>query len=304
MADAFTNTTTLNDLQVNALIEEYVATAARDSVIAANRFTVKNLDPDSGAMSHTFTSFQEFVASALTEETGQDSVAATTDGVTITATGVGVTVKITKQARIGGIRTLSEQVLREMGAAIAKKMDVDTLALAAGLSGGVGTTGTDLSLVTIIAAKQALGAGKPLYGYFGDVPQGGPVVGALAGPMLFIDHVGKGDLDRDMVTSGASFLSDPAAAQVLQSDGTAPNGFVGSLFGVPVFVSDNVHTASTDRIGALATPSAIGVVVKQLADLQTDYDVQKRLNLLASDAFYGVGEYLDRCGVKLTYGAS
>lgn len=304
MADAFSNTTSLDDAQVAALIDDYIATAARGRVVAAGRFTLKNLDPDSGAMGHTFANFGALVATAIAEDTGQESVAASTDGVTITASGVGVTIKLTKQARIGGISSLTDQILREMGAAVAAKMDQDTLALAAGFSAGAGASGTDLDMTAIIAAKQTLGAAKPIYGYFGDTPEGGEVPSALTGPMAFIDHVGKGDLDKSMITAGASFLADPLAQQVLHSNGAAPNGYVGSLFGVPVFVSDNVHQSAGDRVGLLATPSAIGVVVKRLAEFDREKNVQARLEVLAVDSFYGVGEVLDRCGVKLTYGAT
>lgn len=298
MSDTATDITTANDALSLASTESKILTYARAQIIAADKFYRKNLDPDSGPHSDIFVKFASLAATAIVEDTLHDAAAVSTDGVTITAGLVGLDVAITDLLKQRSMAGLEEQVIAEMGRAVADKFDTDVLALASGFSSEVGSTGVDMTIANFLAAIATLEAANAQHGNLGEEGSFGPTPEGMQGLMAFLAPVQMSDLRTAMSTTSASFFAaSPEAAQVLYSNGTAPRGFVGALFGVPIFVSGNVAADSTtDRLGFMAVPSAIGVLVKYLARYETERDLGKRNTRHALTSFYGAAEIVDGYG--------
>lgn len=301
MSDTATTTTTADDALILASTEAKILTYARAQIVAGDKFYRKSLDPDSGAYSHVFPRFASLAASALVEDTLHEAVAVSTDGATITAGLVGVDVVITDILKQRSMATLEDQVIAEMGRAVADKFDADVLALASGFSTAAGSTGVDLSVTDFLSAIASLEAANAQHGNLGEEGMYGPTPAGLQGPMAFLHPTQIGDLRTSIMTSGGAFWSSSAeAAQVVYGNGMSPGGFVGSLAGVPIFVSSNVAADSTtDRLGMMCVPGAIGVLVKYLARYETQRDLGPRNTRHALTSFYGVAELVDSYGVLI-----
>jgi hypothetical protein len=83
-------------------------------------------------------------------------------------------------------------------------------------------------------------------------------------------------------------------------------GYVGTLFGVPVFESANLANNGTagDYVGAVFHRDALGLAM--IGDISIE--TQRRASFVGDDivasAHYGVGELYDGYGVKITADSS
>jgi len=170
------------------------------------------------------------------------------------------------------------------GEAIAKKIDQDLLALFSGFSNGVGGASTALSAAVVAQAVAKLRANS--------VP--GDALAAVVHPYVAYDL--KKDLTNTFANPNAGIIQNEAMSQ----------GYVGMLFGVPVFESANIADTGTagDYVGAVFHRDALGLALVGDISIET----QRRASFLGDDivasAHYGVGELYDTYGVKITSDSS
>lgn len=211
--------------------------------------------------------------------TGTESTVAAND---ITVSEVGIAIDVTDlSAETSGI---TPDMYAEQGKiAIAQKMELDLATLFAGFSTSVGSTGTELSLDTLIAAIQALDTAN------------------AQGSKWCVLHPRQVGAFRRLIagTSGstAAFYGTGAVDPTIK----AIPGFVGDFLGVPVFQSTHVTkvNTNTDYCGALFTTPALGMATLRDVRVEPDRDASARVTQMVVTAAYGVGELDDACGVKI-----
>jgi len=280
---AGTNNTSLNDL-LPAITAEAMFVASERSIM---RGLVKNFAVPAGS-GNTITvpryptvSASSYSGSADTEITNST---VSTDGVTLTVATVAVRTMISDLVRASAASNVVADVGRLFGEAIARKLDQDLLALFASFSTGVGGASTAMSAALVAQAVARLRAAS--------VPQ--DMLACVVNPYVAYDL--KKDLTNTFANPNAGIIQNEAMA----------TGYVGTLFGVPVFESANIADTGTagDYVGAVFHRDALGVAM--IGDL--NIESQRRASFLGDDIVasmhYGVGEIYDGYGVKITADSS
>ena len=278
---AGSTTTTLNDL-LPAITAEAMFVANERSIM---RGLVKNYSiPASNGKTITVPRYPVQSAAALTEGDEVSNTAVATDGVTLTVSTVAIRTMITDLVRASAASNVVADVGRLFGEAIAKKMDQDLLALFSGFSTGVGGASTAMSAALIAQAVARLRANA--------VP--GDALACVVHPFVAYDL--KKDLTNTWANPNAGIIQNEAML----------NGYVGQLFGVPVFESSNIADTGTagDYVGAVFHRDALGLAM--IGDI--NIETQRRASFVGDDivasAHYGVGEIYDGYGVKITADSS
>ncbi len=278
---AGTTTTTLNDL-LPAITAEAMFVANERSIM---RGLVKNYSiPASNGKTITVPRYPVQSAAALTEGDEVSNTAVSTDGVTLTVSTVAIRTIITDLVRASAASNVVADMGRLFGEAIAKKMDQDLLALFSGFSTGVGGASTALSAAVIAQAVAKLRANA--------VPS--DALACVVHPYVAYDL--KKDLTNTFANPNAGIIQNEAMA----------TGYVGTLFGVPVFESSNIANTGTagDYVGAVFHRDALGLAL--IGDI--NIETQRRASYVGDDivasAHYGVGELYDGYGVGITADSS
>lgn len=179
------------------------------------------------------------------------------------------------------------EIVDEAVNACGQKLDTDAMALFDGFSTSVGTTNTDLSDLKLAEASYKLEANN------------------APGPYAYVLHPKQWwDVREDVVASGASLYVNPQFV-TLFSGQPAANGFKGSYFDVPVFVSTNTEsvTANVDWSGAcIAINHALGLGLGGDVMVETDRNIKKGVHEIAVSIWYDVKEYRDLCGCGILSG--
>lgn len=278
---AGSTTTTLNDL-LPAITAEAMFVANERSIM---RGLVKNYSiPASNGKTITVPRYPVQSAAALTEGDEVSNTAVSTDGVTLTVSTVAIRTMVTDLVRASAASNVVADVGRLFGEAIAKKIDQDLLALFSGFSNGVGGASTALSAAVVAQAVAKLRAAA--------VP--GDALACVVHPYVAYDL--KKDLTNTWANPNAGIIQNEAML----------NGYVGMLFGVPVFESSNIADTGTagDYVGAVFHRDALGLAM--IGDI--NIETQRRASFVGDDivasAHYGVGEIYDTYGVKITSDSS
>ncbi len=274
-------TTSLNDL-LPSIVAEAMFVANERSIM---RGLVKNFAIPAGS-GKTITVPRYPVASAATITEGNEVSDATvsTDGVTLTVATVGVRTLVTDLARASAASNVVADVGRLFGEAIARKIDQDLLALFSGFSTGVGGASTAMSAALVAQAVARLRANA--------VPS--DALACVVHPYVAYDL--KSNLTNTFANPNAGVIQNEAMAM----------GYVGSLFGVPVFESSNIADTGTagDYVGAVFHRDALGLAL--IGDI--NIETQRRASYIGDDivasAHYAVGELYDSYGVKITADSS
>jgi len=278
---AGSTTTTLNDL-LPAITAEAMFVANERSIM---RGLVKNYAIPAGqGKTITVPRYPVQSAAAVTEGDEVSNTAVSTDGVTLTVSTVAIRTLLTDLARTSAASNVVADLGRLFGEAIAKKIDQDLLALFSGFSNGVGGASTALSAAVVAQGVAKLRANA--------VP--GDALAAVVHPYVAYDL--KKDLTNTFANPNAGIIQNEAMSQ----------GYVGMLFGVPVFESANIADTGTagDYVGAVFHRDALGLALVGDISIET----QRRASFLGDDivasAHYGVGELYDTYGVKITSDSS
>lgn len=188
---------------------------------------------------------------------------------------------------------LLEQYSGKAGYAIGVQIDSDLAGLYSGLSQTVGNSTTDITDANLVRAIQYLDdANAPqTERYFVIKPAG------LAHVRL-IDKFSRWDAlgISPNPASGAGGLSN--GSSVVRRIG--PNGFVGTLYNVEVYMSTNLtEEAGTSDVvhNLLFHKEAFALGMQQKPRMQFQYKQEYLGNLATTDAIWGFAEYRDTFGV-------
>ncbi len=278
---AGSTTTTLNDL-LPQIVAEAMFVANERSIM---RGLVKNFSlPAGSGKTVTVPIYPTQTATALTEGEEVANTEVSTNGVTLTVSTVAVRTLVTDLIRASAASNVVADVGRLFGEAIAKKMDKDLLALFSGFSTGVGGASTAMSAALIAQAVARLRANA--------VPS--DALACVVNPFVAYDL--KANLTNTFANPNAGIIQNEAMQM----------GYVGTLFGVPVFESSNIDNTGTagDYVGAVFHRDALGLAM--IGDISIE--TQRRASYVGDDivasAHYGVGELYDGYGVKITADSS
>jgi len=274
-------TTTLNDL-LPAITAEAMFVASERSIM---RGLVKNYSIPAGqGKTITVPRYPVQTAASLTEGNEVSDTNVSTDGVTLTVGTVAIRTLVTDLIRASAASNVVADLGRLFGEAIAKKMDQDLMALFSGFSTGVGGASTAMSASLVANAVARLRANA--------VPS--DALACVVHPYVAYDL--KANLTNTFANPNAGIIQNEAMAV----------GYVGTLFGVPVFESSNIADTGTagDYVGAVFHRDALGLAM--IGDI--NIETQRRASYVGDDivasAHYAVGELYDGYGVKITADSS
>lgn len=274
-------TTSLNDL-LPQMVAEAMFVANERSIM---RNIVKVYDMPMGT-GKTLTVPRYPVQSAAGVNEGDDlsNTQVTTDGATLTVSEVGIMATVTDLSRMTSASNVISDVGRVIGEAVAKKMDQDLIGLFSGFSTDAGSASTAMSAALIAKAIATLRAN------------------AVPGDDLYC--VMHPYVAYDLKSAITNTFANPAAGD-LQNEAMR-SGYVGTLFGVPVFETSNISNTGTagDYVGAVFHRNAIGLAMLQDIKLETQRDASLRADEIVATAVYGYGELYDTYGVKITADSS
>lgn len=281
-----TTTTTYNDVSYAAIITDQVLDALMATVVTPQFLQMHDL---SGQASNAvkIPKADKFTAAALSEGTEVANTALTSASVTITAAEIGIQATVTDVLEVSDIPAAHGARLRQLGRALADKVDVDICVLFGGFSTVVGTTGVNLSLQNILDAIYNL--------ELNDADGTGMAVGVLH-PRQTADLREAVDAEGGVAYSQ---IAGPRASELGQA--SAP-GFFGTWMGVPFYQSTNVpeNAGPADRLGGMFTSGyALGMAKKWDAKVETMRWPPIRGFVLTATAMYGVGEIEDLAGVEI-----
>jgi len=276
-----TTTSSLNDL-LPAIITEAMFIASERSIM---RGLVRNFSIPAGqGKTVTVPKYGVQTADVVTEgdEVAIQEVATT--GVTLTVSTVASRALITDLSRVTAQSNVVADVGRLFGEAIARKMDQDLMALFSGFSVGVGDATTAMTAATIAKAVATLRANS--------VP--GDALACVLHPMIAYDL--KANLTNTFANPNPGLVQNEAMAA----------GYVGQLFGVPVFESANMANTGTagDYVGAVFHRDALGLAMVGDMMIETQRVAARLGDDLVASVHYAVGEIHDGYGCKITADSS
>jgi N4-gp56 family major capsid protein len=278
---AGSTTTTLNDL-LPAITAEAMFVANERSIM---RGLVKNYSiPASNGKTITVPIYPAQSAAAVTEGDEVTNTEVSTNGVTLTVSTVAIRTIITDLVRASSASNVVADMGRLFGEAIAKKMDQDLLALFSGFATNVGDATTAFSAATLAQAVARLRANA--------VPS--DALACVVNPYVAYD----------LKSALTNTFANPASG-IIQNE-AMQTGYVGTLFGVPVFESSNIANTGTagDYVGAVFHRDALGLAMIGDISIETQRSARHIGDDIVASAHYGVGELYDLYGVKITADSS
>jgi len=220
-------------------------------------------------------------AGDLTENT--DITAGTafnTTSKTITATEKGALVALTDLAKEAASEDVSAAIGRQLGDAMAKKVDTDLAGLFSGFSNSVGTAETEITVDDIFKAAATLRNNNAPGPYY-----------------CFLHPYQAFQLKKLLAGNGNTPMNNhDLANEALRS------GFVGQLAGAQIFettviTGDNSAGAGFD--GAMISSDALGYMVKRNMRIEEQRDASLRSTEIVGTMAYGVSEIFDAYGVRI-----
>lgn len=237
-------------------------------------------------------------ANGANEADAQTVSELTTSAATFSPAAKAVFVVLSLVAQYTSAPNLLEASRQYISRALATKLDTDVFALLAGFANAVGTSGVDLTLDDVLAARVLLRTGAGNRADSADV-------------VMVLHPVQFADLKRDAMSRNSPFV-DRLVTDFDKNPGVqlAAN-YRGSYEGAWVFESSNVPTANAgaDRAGGMfivpgsgGTGAALGGAMI-FANMAGSADQSVNFALASSMhgvSLYAVGESMDVFGVEIT----
>jgi len=272
---AGSTTTSLNDL-LPSIVAEAMFVANERSIM---RGLVKNYNiPSNSGKTITVPIYPAQTAAALTEGDEISNTEVATNGVTLTVATNAIRTIVTDLARTSSASNVVADIGRLFGEAIAKKIDKDLIALFTNFATTVGSNSTTFTPALLANAIAKLRNN--------------------AVPSENLACVLHPYVAYDLKASLTNTYANPASG-VIQNDAMR-TGYVGTLFGVPVFESANITDTTGDSIGAVFHRDALGLAM--IGDITIE--TQRRASYLGDDIIaschYAVGEIYDLYGIKIS----
>ena len=279
MADE-TTSSTISELY-HEIIAEALFVASEQSIM---RGLVKNYAITGQGKSVEVPIYAVVTAAAVNEATDLSNTAINPSSVTITASEIGIMTTLTDLGRNAASRNVAADIGKLFGEAIAKKIDVDLIALFDGFSKIVGGADVAFSAAKLFEATAELRA------------QGVPTQDLACVVHPYIAYDLKGALTNTFANPNPSDVANEAMN----------TGFVGRVAGVPVYESSNISNTGTtgDYKGALFHRDAMGLAMMQDLKIETQRDASLRADEIVATAVYGVSELHSTYGVELMMDSS
>lgn len=268
---------------------------AQNIIIAAARYTEEHNAPAMNLIEQ-FT-LPKGSKQVTVPKVGQMSMQDLTDGVDIvdeedigmttvdlTASEVGAKIILTDKLVRQSAENVFSMIGRQLGDGMARKKDVDVLALYSGFSTDFGAAGRSMSLANVAKAI-AYAKGKKF----------GSNVYIVQHPFAVFD------IANTAVTASTTY-----PVPVGWSADLLGNFFSGlrPINGVPIFEDGNISIdSSDDAVGVIADRSALAVLKSVDMNKEQDRDISLRATEIVITADYGVFELDDSKGVALTLDA-
>jgi len=221
-------------------------------------------------------------AAALTEGNEISNTAVSTNQAQLTVSTAAIRTLVTDLARTSSSSNVIADLGRLFGEAIARKIDQDLMALFSGFSTVVGSNATTFT-PALLAKSIALLRGNAV-------------------PSDELACVVHPYVAYDIKSSLTNTYANPNAG-IIQNDAMR-TGYVGTLFGVPVFESSNIADSTGDSVGGVFHRMALGLAM--IGDISIE--TQRRASYLGDDVIgychYAVGELYDGYGVSLSADSS
>ena len=281
MADE-TTSSTISELYTE-IIAEAMFVANEKSLM---RGLVKNYTIAGGGKSVEVPIYAAVSAAAVNEATDLSNTAINPSSVTITASEIGIMTTLTDLARNSASRNVASDIGRLFGEAIAKKIDVDLIALFDSFSKIVGGADVAFSAAKMFEAVAELRN--------------------LAVPSSDLACVVHPYIAYDMKSGVSNTFGAGSGATTDIGNEAMRSGFVGTVAGVPVYESANISNTGTtgDYKGAIFHRDALGLAMMQDLKLETQRDASLRADEIVATAVYGVAELNDTYGVELMMDSS
>lgn len=278
---------TLNDL-LPTIVQEAMFVANERSIM---RGLVKNytLAPTQGKTIQV-PIYPQQTAAAVTEGDEVTNTAVSTDVATFDIAQVGIRTLVTDLALNASASNVVADLGRLFGEAIARKMDTDLMAKFSDFTTNtVGSTSTTITPALVMQAITKLKA-----------------QGVSSDGIVCVLHPGVAyDLKAALTTTGNTAFTGGAYGAVANE--AMQMGYIGQLFGVPVYESANVPLAGSDAgdyKGGIFHRDALGLGIMRDISIET----QRRASYLGTDvvasAMYGTGVVYEKYGVYAPFDSS
>ena len=275
-----TTSSTISELYTE-IVAEALFVASEKSLM---RGLVKNYQIVGQGLSVEVPIYAVVSAAGVNEATDLSNTAINPSSVTITASEIGLMTTLTDLGRNASSRNVGADIGKLFGEAIAKKIDVDLIALFDGFSKIVGGADVAFSAAKLFEATAELrNLGVPTQD-----------LACVVHPFIAYDL--KGALTNTFANPNPSDVANEAMN----------TGFVGRVAGVPVYESSNISNTGTtgDYKGALFHRDAMGLAMMQDLKIETQRDASLRADEIVATAVYGVSELHDTYGVELIMDSS
>jgi len=223
-------------------------------------------------------------AAGVADGTDLSNTAFNTTSKTITASEVGVMVELTDLAAESASDDVAAAIGRQIGDAMAKKVDTDLAALFSGFSNQINKAEAAVTVDDIFKAAATLRANQAPGNYV-----------AVLHPYQAYD------LKSQLTNAGATMshsLSDVGNTALM-------DGFIGRIAGVDIFESTVITGDSAGAyVGGVMTQDALGYMVKRDMRIETERNASKRSLEIVGSMAYGVSELFDQYGVGIASDAS
>lgn len=221
-------------------------------------------------------------ASGIADGDDLSNTAFNTTSKEITASEIGVMVELTDLAAESANEDVAAAVGRQIGAAMAEKVDTDLAGLFSGFSNTVNKTTAAVTVQDIFKAAAILKNNK--------ADQNGAFACVLHPYQAY-------DLKNQLTNAGSTMshsLSDVGNSALL-------NGFIGRIAGVDIFESTVVTGGDSAGAyyGAVMTQDALGMMLKRSMRIETERNASKRSLEIVGSMAYGVSELFDQYGVAI-----
>ena len=221
-------------------------------------------------------------ASGVNDGDDLSNTAFNTTSKEITASEIGVMVELTDLAAESANEDVAAAVGRQIGAAMAEKVDTDLANLFSGFSNTVNKTQAAVTVQDIFKAAAILKNNK--------ADQNGAFACILHPYQAY-------DLKNQLTNAGSTMshsLSDVGNSALL-------NGFIGRIAGVDIFESTVVTGGDSagSYFGAVMTQDALGMMLKRSMRIETERNASKRSLEIVGSMAYGVSELFDQYGVAI-----
>jgi len=202
-----------------------------------------------------------------------------TTSATITALEKGVLVTLTDLSKESATEDVAAAIGRQIGDAMAVKVDTDLAALFSGFTNSVGSGAAEITVDDFFKAAAILRNNK------------------APGPYVSVIHPYQAYQIKKQITNAGATMSHNLSdvGNVALRD-----GFVGRLAGIDIFESTVISGDSAGAyVGAVMTQDALGYMVKRSMRIEEQRDASLRATEIVGSMAYGVKEIFDAYGVKI-----